>query len=48
MTLYRMSVHKEHAGNFQEKITYSWGVNPTTLSLKYVLPDKLIKSTEQC
>jgi hypothetical protein len=21
-----MSVHKEHAGNFQEKITYSWGV----------------------
>ena len=43
-----MSVHKEHAGNFQEKITYSWGVNPTTPSLKYVLPAKLIKSTEQC
>ena len=23
-----MSVHKEHAGNVQEKITYSWGVYP--------------------
>ena len=40
-----MSVHKEHAGDFQEKITYSWGVNPTTPSLKYELPAKLSKNT---